>query len=75
MGSTKQLAKYIDEIGVNLAKLSKKSGVPYPALYASLCGDGKRELRADELIKICVVLQKNPMDFMSTEDNENEKKD
>lgn len=64
MSVTKNIAKYIKEIGVNLSELSRKSGVTYSSLYASLGKDGRgRELRADELTNICSVLQINPMDF------------
>lgn len=64
MSVTKNIAKYISDIGVNLSELSRKSGVPYSSLYASV-GDDKRnrDLRADELTDICLVLRVNPMDF------------
>lgn len=64
MSVTKNIAKYINDIGVNLSELSRKSGVPYSSLYASISGDKRnRELRADELTNICFVLHINPMDF------------
>lgn len=65
MSVTKNIAKYVRDIGINLSELSRKSGVPYMSLYTSL-GDDKREreLRADELTDICVVLRINPMDFI-----------
>lgn len=64
MSVTRNIAKYVDDIGINLSELSKKSGVEYSMLYASL-GNGKRqrELKADELTSICSVLRINPMDF------------
>ena len=64
MSVTRNIAKYIDDIGINLSDLSKKSGVEYSMLYASL-GNGKRqrELKADELTSICSVLRINPLDF------------
>lgn len=64
MNVTKNLASYIQEIGINLSELSRKSGVPYGTLYASL-GDKnrERELKANELTAICFVLHVNPMDF------------
>ena len=64
MSVTKNIAKYISDIGVNLSELSRKSGVPYSSLYASV-GDDKRnrDLRADELTDICLVLRVNPMYF------------
>ena len=68
MSVTKNIAKYIKDIGINLSELSRKSGVPYSSLYASLA-DAKRnrELRANELADICAVLHVNPMDFADRE--------
>lgn len=64
MNVTKNLAAYTKSIGVNLSELSRKSGIPYSALYASIGDDRReRELRADEFTRICMVLHKNPMDF------------
>lgn len=64
MSVTKNLAKYIGDMGINLSELSRKSGVSYSSLYASVGGDKRnRDLRADELTSICLVLHVNPMDF------------
>lgn len=64
MNVTKNMARYISEMGVNLSELARKSGVPYSALYASVGEAGRnRELRADEMTAICLVLHVNPMDF------------
>lgn len=61
---TKKIAEHVSEMGINISELSRKSGVTYSALYASLANNEKRrELRADELISICIVLKLNPMDF------------
>ncbi|MCD7882486.1 MAG: helix-turn-helix domain-containing protein [Lachnospiraceae bacterium] len=61
---TKNIAKYVKDIGVNLSELSRKSGVPYGVLYASIGDENRgRDLRADELTNICFVLRINPMDF------------
>lgn len=69
MSVTKNIAEYIKEMGINVSELSRKSGVAYPALYASLCGkDRDRELRANELTDICFVLKINPMDFADKPD-------
>lgn len=64
MSVTKNIGKYIKDIGINVSELSRKSGISYASLYASLCDDKKeRELRANELTSICFVLKINPMDF------------
>lgn len=64
MDVTKNIATYIENNSVNLSELSKKSGVEYRCLYASLSEtDKRRELQANELTSICAVLKLNPMDF------------
>lgn len=63
MSVTKNIAKYADDNCINLAELSKKSGVPYSVVHNSLGKNATRELRADELTDICDVLHINPMDF------------
>ncbi|MDD3648471.1 MAG: helix-turn-helix domain-containing protein [Candidatus Dojkabacteria bacterium] len=64
MTVTENIAKYVKDIGVNLSELSRKSGVSYQALYASLSSRSRfRELRANELTDICFILKINPMDF------------
>lgn len=65
MSVTRNIAQYVNDMGINLSELSRKSGVPYSSLYASLSDNGRsRELRADELTGICFVLKLNPMDFV-----------
>ena len=65
MNVTKNVAKYLHEKGIKLSVLSKKTGIPYPILYSSLGmqSNTNRELRADELLEICLFLNLNPMDF------------
>lgn len=76
MSVTKNIAKYIRDIGVNLSELSRKSGVPYGSLYASIGDDKKdRDLRADELTNICLVLHINPMDFADKKGSLREEKE
>lgn len=71
MDITKNVAKYIKDIGVNLSELSRKTEIPYSSLYASLSEDGRgRELRAKELVSICFVLRINPMNFVDKKDKE-----
>lgn len=71
MTVTKNIAKYIKDIGVNLSELSRKSGVAYPVLYASLSDKNQdRELRANELTEVCLVLKINPMDFAEDQTEE-----
>lgn len=64
MTVTKNIAKYVKDLGINLSDLSRKAGISYGSLYASLGERGRgRELQADELTDICSVLHINPMDF------------
>lgn len=64
MTVTKNIAKYVKDMGINISELSRKSGVPYSSLYASISDEKrKRELKANELTDICYVLRINPMDF------------
>lgn len=64
MTVTKNIAKYVKDMGINISELSRKSGVAYGSLYASLGAEGRgRELKADELTDICFILRINPMDF------------
>lgn len=66
MSITKNIARYINDMGFNLSELSRKSGVAYGSLYASL--KGERELRANELTDLCFVLHINPMEFAEQEE-------
>ena len=64
MEVTENVALYIEKMSINLSELSRKSEIGYPALYDSLKNRGrKRALRADELLRICKVLNVDPMSF------------
>lgn len=63
MSVTRNVAEYTKNKCINLAELSNRSGVPYPALHASLGKNGTRELRANELLDICDVMNVDPMSF------------
>lgn len=69
MGATKNLAEYVHRTGINLSVLSRNTGIPYRSLYDSLGKNSnrQRDLRADELLSICSVLQVSPMDFKGGE--------
>lgn len=71
MSVTKNIGRYVKDMGINLSELSRKSGVAYGSLYASLADEGRgRELRANELTDICYVLRINPMDFADKPEKE-----
>ena len=63
-GATKQISEYIRKKGFNLSKISRKTGVPYMALYDSLSNDKRdRDLRVDEFLALCKHLEIDPMEF------------
>lgn len=61
--ATKALAKVVDDRGITVRHLSKETGIPEYTLYKSLSlqHNNTRSLRGDELIKLCKVLNLNPM--------------
>ena len=61
---TRNLSRYVRDKGINLARMSRATGISYRALYDSLANpDRERDLRAGELMGICKFLDVNPMDF------------
>ena len=61
---TENVAKYINNKAINLTKMSKEIDVEYGVLYDSIGNKRRgRDLRDDELIKVCKFLGVNPMDF------------
>lgn len=66
---TKNLAEYIKHKAINLSAMSRATGIPYSALYASL-GNGTRErpLSADEAVLICKFLGVKVEDFADVPD-------
>ncbi|MCC8164388.1 MAG: helix-turn-helix transcriptional regulator [Lachnospiraceae bacterium] len=61
---TSNIAKYVKSRGINVSKMARDTGIAYMALYDSLLNnDRDRDIRGQELLKICVFLGVNPMDF------------
>lgn len=61
---TANVAKYVTEKGINIAKMARETQIPYQSLYVSLMGKNRnRELRADEFLRICQFLEIDPMMF------------
>ncbi|WP_195540333.1 hypothetical protein [Eubacterium maltosivorans] len=70
---TKYISDYVREKGINLTKLSKKTGIPYFSIYDSLLNKKRdRDLRVGEYLEICTFLGVDPMDFA---DQPNEMRD
>lgn len=52
-GATKQISEYIRKKGFNLSEISRKTGVPYMALYDSVANEKRdRDLRVDEFLAL-----------------------
>jgi len=61
---TRNLRKYVQNKGFNLSEISRKTKIPYMALYDSLMNDKRdRDLRVGEFLALCNHLELNPMDF------------
>lgn len=66
---TQKIGEFLKDSNVNLSELSRKAEIPYNTLYASVWDRSRhRDLRANELMSICVVLGINPMDFVDDPD-------
>lgn len=63
-GTTNRVMDFLRKNGINLSELSRTSGVSYKLLYASVRDKNrKRELRVDEFLSICEVLEVDPGTF------------
>lgn len=63
-GATKQISEYIRKKGFNLSEISRKTGVPYMALYDSVANEKRdRDLRVDEFLALCKHLELDPIIF------------
>ena len=68
---TERVAKYVSDKGISIKKISDVTGISYQPLQVSLADSGRnRDLRDEELLKICVFLEKNPLDFFVYDQNE-----
>lgn len=68
---TENIGDYLRRKRINLTELSRKTGIHYNTLYASVWDRSRRrDLRANELMSICVVLDINPMDFIQDDTND-----
>ena len=66
---TNNIARYIKSKGIQISKISEVTNLEYSRLYDSLGSSGRgRDLRDDEMIKVCTFLGKNPMDFADAEE-------
>lgn len=60
-----KIGNYIKEKGYNLSEIARKTGLNYRNLYASLYDSkSSRELRASELVTLCIFLDVDPRIFV-----------
>lgn len=60
---TTAVARYIQSKGIAVTTLAASTGLPYGAIYPSLCQNPTRKLRADEFMRICAFLDADPQKF------------
>lgn len=64
----KWLSEIIKSRGINLSAMARLTGISYMSLYDSLMNDRKkRQLRGEELIKVCAFLGVDPREFAEQE--------
>ena len=64
MSVSKRIGEYMRSKGYNLSVVAKLTGLNYQSLYRSLYSeDFERDLRAEELIPLCVLLNVDPRMF------------
>ena len=58
------LSKCVDDRGIALTVVARRTGLSYMALYDSLKNKSKsREIKGKELVKLCKFLDVNPMEM------------
>lgn len=62
MTAEQVLRSVVQERGIKVSHISQKTGIPYSRLLPSV--QGKRELKADEWIALCVYLDLDPRDSL-----------
>ena len=60
---TNLIADIVADKGIKIARISEATGIPYQKLCVSLDKTKSRELRADELVKVCKFLDINPLEL------------
>ncbi len=57
-----KIAQYLEEQGIKQSWLAQKTGLTDNMISGIL--NGKRKMTADEFVRICKAIGKNPNDFM-----------
>lgn len=63
-----RLAQYIKERGIKGSFIVRATGIHHSKVYEIL--NNKRELKADDLEKICNVIKADPSEFVKVEQKE-----
>lgn len=64
MTISKRIGIYMKKRGFNLSEVARRTGLDYRSLYTSLyMEDSNRDLRAEELIPLCIFLEIDPRKF------------
>lgn len=69
---TDKVSSYVKEQGINIAKMSRETNIPYMALYNSLVStERSRDLRDEEFLKVCAFLEVDPRNFANRKGEKN----
>lgn len=64
MNLEENISKHIEDKGISLMFVSRKTKIPYMALYDSLRNKSKkREIKGKELVKLCKFLDIDAREF------------
>lgn len=62
MVTQNKVAEYVKEMGIKQAVIACKTGLSEQAISTIM--NGKRKMTADEFVRICRAIGKEPNDFM-----------
>lgn len=65
MTPEQMIKEAVKQSGMTIKAVSDRSGVKYSCLQPSL--KGRRELRADEYLRLCMVLELDPRGFQESQ--------
>ena len=62
MGVEKKLSSVIEEKGISVLSISRRTGIDSQSLYR--CMRGEQKLKASEFLAVCKVVEVDPKDFL-----------
>lgn len=66
-GKMALLRAFVEERGIKLSVLSRRSGVPAPILYRSFGKNAVQELKLDQYFSVCAALHLYPVSLKPIE--------